>query len=57
MLHCKVGLPNYRRNDTDKFDINWELGGIRHEWNSFLGKVRFKIWEYKRKIRKKLRRV
>lgn len=57
MLHCKIGLPNYRRNDTDKFDINWELGGIRHEWNSFLGKVRFKIWEYKRDIRKKLRRV
>ncbi len=57
MLHCKVGLPNYRRNDTDKFDINWELGGIRHEWNSFLGKVRFKVWGYKREIRKKLRRV
>ncbi len=52
MLHCKIGLPNYRTNDTDKFDINWELGGIRHDWNSFLGKVRFWIWEYKREMRK-----
>ncbi|KAA1240774.1 hypothetical protein [Aquimarina sp. RZ0] len=44
MLHSKIGLPNYRKNDTDKFDINWELGGIRHEWNSFLAKIQFKIW-------------
>lgn len=57
MLHCKIRLPNYRRNDTDKFDANWELGGIRHEWNSFLGKIRFKLWEYKREMRKKLRRI
>lgn len=47
MLHCKIGLPNYRKNDTEKFDVNWELGGIRHEWNSYLGKIRFKIYKYK----------
>ena len=52
MLHSKIGLPNYRKNDTEKFDVNWKLGGIRHEWNSFLGKIRFKIWEYKREMRK-----
>ncbi|PTX63504.1 hypothetical protein C8N46_101104 [Kordia periserrulae] len=35
MLHCKVKIPNYRKNDSEKFDINWTLGGIRHKWNSF----------------------
>ncbi|WP_298903488.1 hypothetical protein [uncultured Psychroserpens sp.] len=55
MLHCKIGLPNYRRNDTNKFDVNWELGGIRYEWNSFLGKIRFKIWKYKQEGKIKLR--
>ena len=55
MLHCKIGLPHYRKNDTEKFDVNWELGGIRHEWNNFLGKIRFKIYEYKYLKRKRLR--
>lgn len=55
MLHCKIGLPNYRKNDAEKFDVNWELGGIRHEWNNLLGKIRFKIYEYKYLKRKKLR--
>ncbi len=52
MLHSKIKLPNYRKNDTYKFDINWELGGIRHEWNSFIAKIQFKIWKYKREMRK-----
>lgn len=41
MLHCKIVIPNYRKTDTEKFDINWELGGIRHEWNNLVGKIRF----------------
>jgi hypothetical protein len=55
MLHCKVGLPHYRKNDNEKFDVNWELGGIRHEWNIFLGKIRFKIYEYNHLKNKRLR--
>lgn len=55
MLHCKIRLPNYQKNDNKKFDINWELGGIRYEWNNFLGKIRFKIYEYKHLKNKILR--
>ncbi|WP_299126245.1 hypothetical protein [uncultured Winogradskyella sp.] len=50
MLHCKIGLPNYRKNDTKKFDVNWELGGIRHEWNSFWSRLKFK-WKYRNRIK------
>lgn len=35
MLHCKVPIPPYADVKTKKFDINWEQGGIRHEWNMF----------------------
>lgn len=35
MLHCKVALPPYRKDNNPKFDINWELGGFRHRWNLF----------------------
>ncbi|MCR1026115.1 hypothetical protein NQT66_14935 [Cellulophaga baltica] len=37
MLHCKVAIPPYRIKNK-KFDVNWELGGIRHQWNKFLMK-------------------
>jgi hypothetical protein len=47
MLHCKIGLPHYRKNDIEKFDVNWELGEIRYEWNNFLYKIRFKIYKCK----------
>ncbi|MDH7447818.1 hypothetical protein [Aquimarina sp. 2201CG14-23] len=46
MLHCKVARPFYvtkslNSNEPEKkFDVNWELGGIRHELNKFLGKLR-----------------
>jgi len=55
MLHCKIRLPSYRKNDNEKFDANWELGGIRHEWNNFLGKIRFKIYKYRHLKRKILK--
>ena len=56
MLHSKIGIPNYRKNETDKFDVNWELGGIRHEWNNFLGKIRYYIWKNKYNRKEKLRK-
>ena len=47
MLHMKIGIPIYVNNKTEKYDVNWELGGIRYKWNNFLGQIRFKIYEYK----------
>jgi hypothetical protein len=35
MLHCKIELPPYRKNDKEQFDINWHLGGIIHNWKNF----------------------
>lgn len=35
MLHCKIDLPPYRKNEEEKFDINWHLGGIIHNWKNF----------------------
>lgn len=52
MLHCKINLPpysqtsNYAEENTRKFDVNWELGGIRHIWNRFIGKIKF-YWKRK----------
>lgn len=39
MLHCKIAIPNYLKNKKKKFDVNWELGGFRHRWNTFLGNL------------------
>jgi hypothetical protein len=60
MLHCKVARPFYitessNSNKTElKFDVNWELGGIRHEWNKFLGKLKYRIWKIKFDRKRKL---
>ncbi|WP_425077897.1 hypothetical protein [Psychroserpens sp. S379A] len=49
MLHCKIPRPFYvtespNSNKTEpKFDVNWELGGSRHEWNKFIGKLKYHI--------------
>ncbi len=40
MLHCKIRLPYYSENDK-KFDVNWELGGVRHQWNNFFWKLKY----------------
>ena len=47
MLHCKVRIPPYVSDKSKKFDVNWELGGIRHEWNKFIGKLKYQIWKIK----------
>lgn len=52
MIHCKINNPPYISTFDDaydrqeKFDVNWELGGIRHQWKMF--------W-YGRKMKKRLR--
>ncbi|WP_289665934.1 hypothetical protein [Flavobacterium panacagri] len=43
MLHCKITLPPYRKNDDAKFDVNWELGGIRYRWNIFWWRANWKL--------------
>lgn len=35
MFHSKITIPPYRKDDEEKFDINWELGGIKHRWKMF----------------------
>ncbi|MGY5353488.1 hypothetical protein [Wenyingzhuangia sp. IMCC45467] len=42
MLHCKVGIPPYVSDKSKKYDVNWELGGIRHEWNTFWNRIQLK---------------
>ncbi|MDQ8013052.1 MAG: hypothetical protein REI96_11425 [Flavobacterium nitrogenifigens] len=44
MLHCKITKPPYLKNETEKFDINWELGGMRYKWNMFYWKTKYK-WD------------
>jgi len=38
MLHCKVAMPPYHI-EGKKFDVNWELGGFRHEINMMWSKM------------------
>ncbi|GAB5523848.1 MAG: hypothetical protein Roseis2KO_17200 [Roseivirga sp.] len=47
MLHCKVSIPPYSRDEKSKLDINWELGGLRHSW---------KLYWWKRRMNRELSR-
>lgn len=42
MFHSKISLPSYFLEGR-KFDVNWELGGIRHSWNHFLSQIKYRI--------------
>ncbi|MCS4303990.1 hypothetical protein [Chryseobacterium sp. BIGb0232] len=42
MFHSKISLPNYVVKGR-KFDVNWELGGVRDSWNYFLHRIKHKI--------------
>ncbi|MBP2617726.1 hypothetical protein [Chryseobacterium jejuense] len=42
MFHSKISLPSYFLEGR-KFDVNWELGGIRHSWNYFLSQIKYRI--------------
>ena len=35
MLHAKIALPPYRGDGSQKFDVHWEFGGLRHRWKMF----------------------
>ncbi|CAM1371821.1 hypothetical protein [Tenacibaculum xiamenense] len=50
MFHCKISLPVYAKERNKKFDINWEHGGFRHEWNLFWYKLYFN-WKYRNRIK------
>ena len=50
MLHMKIGIPPLLNNKTEKYDVNWELGGIRYEWNFFWRRMRFN-WKYRNRIK------
>ena len=47
MITCKIMIPLYAEVDNEKFDINWEYGGFKHNWKMF--------W-WRRKIKKDLRK-
>lgn len=49
MIHSKIGIPPYAFHKAKKYDINWELGGIRYQWNFFLYSLKFKI-KYRNQI-------
>lgn len=42
MLHAKIAIPPYRGNDSHKFDVHWEFGGLRHQWKMFLWRKEMK---------------
>jgi hypothetical protein len=50
MLHMKIGIPPYVNNKTEKYDVNWELGGIRYELNLFWWRMKFN-WKYRNRIK------
>lgn len=43
MLHCKIANPSYHKGN--KFDVNWEHGGLKHAW---------KLYWYRKKILKEI---
>jgi hypothetical protein len=42
LLQCKVSVPPYATDSGEKFDINWELGTLRHKWKLFWWKRNIK---------------
>lgn len=47
MLHVKIIPPIYHKSKTgEKFDVNWELGGWRFQWNLFWHQFRIKNGMY-----------
>lgn len=53
MWHCKVSTPLYINSfgktakRKKKFDVNWQLGGIRYKWNKFLYDLKYYWWKTK----------
>lgn len=32
MIHCKLHLPPYQVDNSERFDINWHFNGWKHKW-------------------------
>lgn len=46
IFHSKISKTYYANNHS-KFDINWELGGVRYFWNHFLAQIKYKMHTFK----------
>ena len=53
MSHMKIGIPPYVNNKTEKYDVNWELCGIRYKLNLLWWRMKFN-WKYRNRIKKTL---
>lgn len=42
MFHSKISKPYYIK-DEHKFDVNWELGGLRYFCNHFISQIKYRI--------------
>ncbi|WP_052595239.1 hypothetical protein [Aureispira sp. CCB-QB1] len=40
LKHCKIAIPPYIKNKSQKFDINWEFGSLEYKIQMFLWKRR-----------------
>lgn len=40
MIHHKIRMPLCWQDKTKRFDVNWELGGLRYHWYFFLAKLK-----------------
>lgn len=49
MFHSKIRNPLYQKKQ-EKFDVNWEQGGWRHNWKMFWWKINY----YRLKLRRDL---
>ncbi|MDH6253522.1 CRISPR/Cas system-associated endonuclease/helicase Cas3 [Chryseobacterium sp. H1D6B] len=43
MFHAKISLPAYAKDSTEKFDINWERGGLINIFKIIFWDVSYKI--------------
>ncbi|WP_103068136.1 hypothetical protein [Aquimarina sediminis] len=47
MVHCKIATPLYQNDKTKKYDVNWELGGIKYKSSMFWHRLKFN-WKYRK---------
>lgn len=58
MWHCKIAIPPYLNaigktaKEEKKFDVNWQLGGIRFKWNLFLNRIKYYLYKTRKDIHK-----
>ncbi|BAP31284.1 uncharacterized protein CHSO_2247 [Chryseobacterium sp. StRB126] len=49
MYHSKISKPYYTK-ESNKFDVNWESGGIRYFGNYFLAQIKHRIHTFRLNI-------